>query len=54
MTTMAKSVRQHIIEDETHGRQEMALQAQSANAEVATQVQTEKTDGEEADLISLS
>jgi hypothetical protein len=32
----------------------MALQAQSADAEVATQAQAENAGGEETDLISLS
>jgi hypothetical protein len=41
-------------EEETHGRQDMALQAQSADAEIATQAQAEKADGEGTDLISLS
>lgn len=41
-------------EEETHGRQDMALQAQSADAEIATQAQAEKADGEGTDLIPLS
>jgi hypothetical protein len=41
-------------EEEAHGRQDMALQAQSADAEIATQAQAEKADGEGTYLISLS
>ena len=41
-------------EEEAHGRQDMALQAQPADAEIATQAQTEKADGEGTDLISPS
>jgi hypothetical protein len=36
---------------ETHGRQDVALQAPSADAETATQAQAEKADGEKTDLI---
>jgi hypothetical protein len=41
-------------EEEAHGRQDMALQAQPADAEIATQAQAEKADGKGTDLISLS
>jgi hypothetical protein len=37
--------------EETHGRQDVALQAPPADAEAATQVQAEKADGEKTDLI---
>jgi hypothetical protein len=37
--------------EETHGRQDVALQAPPADAEAATQAQAEKADGEKTDLI---
>jgi hypothetical protein len=37
--------------EETHGRQNVALQAPPADAEAATQAQAEKAGGEKTDLI---
>jgi hypothetical protein len=37
--------------EETHGRQDVALQAPSADAEAATQAQAEKADAKKKDLI---
>ena len=37
--------------EETHGRQDVALQAPPADAEAATQAQAEKAGGEKTDLI---
>jgi ATP-dependent DNA ligase len=37
--------------EEMHGRQDVALQASSADAEAATQAQAEKADGEKTDRI---